>query len=115
MVGNARATLPADLATARSTAEFAARTGYAPGTVSCHLSALHRARLVTKVRDGRYVARHHTPSSRACRKARSRFTVGVRSLGRAQLCCAAFWQAGDGEIHKGFSAPDCTTRQTGPG
>ncbi|WP_371749856.1 helix-turn-helix domain-containing protein [Streptomyces sp. NBC_01283] len=60
VVGNARATLLADLETARSTAELAARTGYTPGTVSYHLSALHRARLVTKVRDGRYVLYQRT-------------------------------------------------------
>ena len=59
MVG-ARAALLADLETARSTAELAARTGYAPGTVSYHLGALHRARLVTKVRDGRYVLYQRT-------------------------------------------------------
>ncbi|MCG5221187.1 helix-turn-helix domain-containing protein, partial [Streptosporangium sp. KLBMP 9127] len=53
VVGNARAALLADLETARSTAELATRIGYTPGTVSYHLGALHRARLVTKVRDGR--------------------------------------------------------------
>jgi DNA-binding transcriptional ArsR family regulator len=60
VVGNARAALLADLETARSTAELATRTGYSPGTVSYHLSALHRARLVTKVRDGRYVLYQRT-------------------------------------------------------
>ena len=60
VVGGARAALLADLGTARSTAELATRTGYAPGTVSYHLSALHRARLVTKVRDGRYVLYQRT-------------------------------------------------------
>lgn len=60
VVGNARAALLADLDTARSTAELATRTGYAPGTVSYHLSALHRARLVTKVRAGRYVLYQRT-------------------------------------------------------
>ncbi|GAA3122179.1 ArsR family transcriptional regulator [Streptomyces rectiviolaceus] len=60
VVGNARAALLADLETARSTAELAARTGYTPGTVSYHLSALHRARLVTKARDGRYVLYQRT-------------------------------------------------------
>ncbi|WP_189554459.1 DUF5937 family protein [Streptomyces lavendofoliae] len=60
VVGNARAALLADLETARSTAELATRTGYTPGTVSYHLSALHRARLVTKVRDGRYVLYQRT-------------------------------------------------------
>lgn len=60
VVGNARAALLADLGTARSTAELASRTGYSPGTVSYHLSALHRARLVTKVRAGRYVLYQRT-------------------------------------------------------
>ncbi|MFI9457117.1 DUF5937 family protein [Amycolatopsis sp. NPDC052450] len=60
VVGNARAALLADLETARSTAELAARLGYAPGTVSYHLAALHRARLVTKARDGRYVLYQRT-------------------------------------------------------
>ncbi|MEU4445367.1 helix-turn-helix domain-containing protein [Actinosynnema sp. NPDC050801] len=60
VVGNARAALLADLDTARSTAELATRIGYTPGTVSYHLAALHRARLVTKVRDGRYVLYQRT-------------------------------------------------------
>ncbi len=60
VVGNARAALLADLDTARSTAELATRIGCTPGTVSYHLSALHRARLVTKVRDGRYVLYQRT-------------------------------------------------------
>ncbi|MBM7167347.1 helix-turn-helix transcriptional regulator [Streptomyces sp. G44] len=72
VVGNARATLLADLATARSTAELAARTGYAPGTVSYHLGALHRARLVTKVRDGRHVLYQRTAhAARLLEEARS--------------------------------------------
>ncbi len=37
-----------------------ARIGCTPGTVSYHLSALHRASLVTKVRDGRYVLYQRT-------------------------------------------------------
>ncbi len=60
VVGNARAALLADLETARSTAELATRIGYAPGTVSYHLSALHRAGLVTKVRAGRSVLYRRT-------------------------------------------------------
>ncbi|WP_143532123.1 helix-turn-helix domain-containing protein [Saccharothrix sp. ALI-22-I] len=60
VLGNARAALLADLETARSTAELATRIGYTPGTVSYHLSALHRARLVTKVRAGRYVLYQRT-------------------------------------------------------
>jgi DNA-binding transcriptional ArsR family regulator len=60
VVGDARAALLADLETARSTTELAARTGYAPGTVSYHLSALHRAKLVTKIRAGRYVLYQRT-------------------------------------------------------
>ncbi|WAU82039.1 helix-turn-helix domain-containing protein [Streptomyces sp. Qhu-G9] len=60
VVGNARAALLADLETPRSTTELASRIGCTPGTVSYHLSALHRARLVTKVRDGRYVLYQRT-------------------------------------------------------
>ncbi|HET6704465.1 helix-turn-helix domain-containing protein, partial [Amycolatopsis sp.] len=60
VVGAARAALLADLDPARSTAELATRTGYSPGTVSYHLSALHRAGLVSKVRDGRYVLYRRT-------------------------------------------------------
>ncbi|NUT96582.1 MAG: helix-turn-helix transcriptional regulator [Saccharothrix sp.] len=60
VVGATRAALLADLDTARSTAELASRSGYAPGTVSYHLGALHRARLVTRVRAGRYVLYQRT-------------------------------------------------------
>ncbi len=60
VVGNARAALLTDLETARSTTELAMRNGYTPGTVSYHLSALHRAGLVTKVRAGRYVLYQRT-------------------------------------------------------
>ncbi|WP_103352274.1 helix-turn-helix transcriptional regulator [Amycolatopsis sp. CA-128772] len=60
VLGNTRAALLAHLETARSTAELATLVGYAPGTVSYHLSALHRAHLVTKVRDGRYVLYRRT-------------------------------------------------------
>jgi DNA-binding transcriptional ArsR family regulator len=60
VVGAARAALLADLETARSTAELATRIGYTPGTVSYHLSALHRAGLVSKVRDGRFVLYQRT-------------------------------------------------------
>jgi DNA-binding transcriptional ArsR family regulator len=60
VVGTARAALLADLEPARSTTELAARTGYSPGTVSYHLSALHRAGLVSKIRDGRYVLYRRT-------------------------------------------------------
>lgn len=60
VVGAARATLLTDLETARSTAELATRTGYAAGTVSYHLTALHRAGLVSRVRDGRYVLYRRT-------------------------------------------------------
>ncbi|MGW7263256.1 ArsR/SmtB family transcription factor [Streptomyces sp. NPDC054842] len=60
VVGNTRAALLADLETPRSTTELAARIGYTPGTVSYHLGALHRARLVTKVRDGRHVLYQRT-------------------------------------------------------
>lgn len=60
VVGAARAALLADLESARSTAELATRIGYTAGTVSYHLSALHRAGLVSKARDGRYVLYQRT-------------------------------------------------------
>ncbi|MFD1151585.1 ArsR/SmtB family transcription factor [Saccharothrix hoggarensis] len=60
VVGHVRAALLADLGTARSTSELAARIGHSPSTVSHHLTALHRARLVTKVRAGRYVMYQRT-------------------------------------------------------
>ncbi|WP_410660440.1 ArsR/SmtB family transcription factor [Amycolatopsis sp. lyj-112] len=63
VVGSARAALLEDLETARSTAELAGRTGYSAGTVSYHLSALHRAGLVSKVRDKRYVLYQRTPQA----------------------------------------------------
>jgi DNA-binding transcriptional ArsR family regulator len=63
VVGAARAALLSDLETARSTAELATRTGYAAGTVSYHLTALHRAGLVSKIRDGRYVLYRRTPQA----------------------------------------------------
>ncbi|NUT46977.1 MAG: helix-turn-helix transcriptional regulator [Saccharothrix sp.] len=60
VLGTARAALLAHLGTARSTAELATLIGYAPATISYHLGALHRAHLVTKVRDGRYVLYQRT-------------------------------------------------------
>jgi len=65
VVGSARAALLADLDTARSTAELATRSGYTAGTVSYHLSALHRAGLVSKARDGRYVLYQRTSQAAA--------------------------------------------------
>ena len=55
VVGEVRAALLTDLGTARSTADLATRHGYTPATISYHLHALHRAKLVTKHRDGRFV------------------------------------------------------------
>ena len=55
VVGEVRAALLADLGTAHSTADLATRHGYTPATISYHLHALHRAKLVTKHRDGRFV------------------------------------------------------------
>ncbi|MEJ2858578.1 MULTISPECIES: ArsR/SmtB family transcription factor [unclassified Saccharothrix] len=60
VVGTTRATLLAALDTARSTTELATRTGYSPATISYHLTALHRAHLVTRVRAGRYVLYERT-------------------------------------------------------
>jgi DNA-binding transcriptional ArsR family regulator len=60
VIGNVRAALLADLGTARSTTELATRIGYTPATVSYHLGALHRARLVTKARAGRHVLYQRT-------------------------------------------------------
>ncbi|WP_216216058.1 ArsR/SmtB family transcription factor [Amycolatopsis aidingensis] len=53
--GATRAQLLADLDSARSTSELATRHDLAPATVSYHLRALHRARLVVRNRDGRHV------------------------------------------------------------
>ena len=71
VVGAARAALLADLGTARSTAELAIRSGYTPGTVSYHLKALHRAGLVSKARDGRYVLYQRTSRAATLLEARN--------------------------------------------
>ncbi|MEH0936156.1 ArsR/SmtB family transcription factor [Micromonospora psammae] len=60
VVGAVRAALLTDLAVARSTAELATRHGVAASTVSYHLGALHRARLVSRHRDGRHVLYQRT-------------------------------------------------------
>lgn len=65
VVGATRTALLAQLDTARSTTELATRIGYTAGTVSYHLSALHRAGLVSKVRDGRYVLYQRTSQALA--------------------------------------------------
>lgn len=65
VIGDARALLLAELEEARSTTDLARRLGYTPGTISYHLSAMHRAGLVTKSRDGRYVLYKRTPQARA--------------------------------------------------
>ncbi|GAB3494370.1 helix-turn-helix protein [Amycolatopsis cihanbeyliensis] len=53
--GATRAQLLADLDSGRSTSELATRHDLSPATVSYHLRALHRARLVVRNRDGRRV------------------------------------------------------------
>ncbi|MDX8030432.1 helix-turn-helix domain-containing protein [Lentzea sp. BCCO 10_0856] len=63
VIGDARALLLAELEQARSTTDLARRLGYTPGTISYHLSAMHRVGLVTKHRDGRYVLYKRTPQS----------------------------------------------------
>ena len=61
VVGVVRAALLGDLGCPRSTAELARRHTVAASTVSYHLTALHRAELVTRRRDGRYVLYQRTP------------------------------------------------------
>lgn len=61
VLGSARSAILEELTVGRSTAELSARLGYVPGTISYHLGAMHRAGLVTKVRDGRYVLYQRTP------------------------------------------------------
>lgn len=65
VIGDARAQLLAELEEARSTTDLARRLGYTPGTISYHLSAMHRAGLVTKTRDGRFVLYRRTSRARA--------------------------------------------------
>ncbi|WP_153032208.1 helix-turn-helix transcriptional regulator [Amycolatopsis sp. YIM 10] len=65
VIGDARAMLLAELEKARSTTDLARRLGYTPGTISYHLSAMHRVGLVTKTRDGRFVLYQRTPQARA--------------------------------------------------
>jgi DNA-binding transcriptional ArsR family regulator len=61
VVGAVRAALLSDLGCARSTAELARRHTVAASTVSYHLTALHRAELVIRRREGRYVLYQRTP------------------------------------------------------
>lgn len=65
VIGDARALLLAELEEARSTTDLARRLGYTPGTISYHLSAMHRVGLVTKSRDGRFVLYQRTARARA--------------------------------------------------
>lgn len=60
VIGAGRAALLTDLGAARSTAELATRHAMAPSTVSYHLSALHRAHLVSRHRDGHHVLYQRT-------------------------------------------------------
>lgn len=55
VLGRSRAELLVRLDTPRSTTELATRTGFTPGGVSQHLTALRAAGLVTSHRDGRHV------------------------------------------------------------
>jgi DNA-binding transcriptional ArsR family regulator len=61
VLGAVRAALLSDLGCPRSTAELVRRHAVAASTVSYHLTALHRAGLVTRRRDGRYVLYQRTP------------------------------------------------------
>lgn len=61
VIGAVRAALLADLDVARSTAELTTRHSVSASTVSYHLSALHRAKLVIKHREGRHVLYQRTP------------------------------------------------------
>lgn len=65
VIGDARALLLAELEEPRSTTDLARRLGYTPGTISYHLSAMHRVGLVTKTRDGRFVLYKRTSRARA--------------------------------------------------
>ncbi|WP_433392679.1 DUF5937 family protein [Micromonospora sp. KLBMP9576] len=60
VLGVTRALLLTDLGVARSTAELATRHGVAASTVSYHLGALHRARLVSRHQHGRHVLYQRT-------------------------------------------------------
>lgn len=60
VIGSVRATLLTDLSVARCTADLATRHAVATSTVSYHLSALHRAGLVNRHRDGRHVLYRRT-------------------------------------------------------
>jgi len=61
LYGDTRATLLADLAAPRSTAELSARNAVAPSTVSYHLRILHQAGLVTRRREGHFVLYQRKP------------------------------------------------------
>ncbi|UJW31152.1 helix-turn-helix domain-containing protein [Saccharothrix sp. AJ9571] len=65
VIGDARARLLTELEDARSTTDLARKLGYAPGTVSYHLSAMHRIGLVTKNRHGRFVLYQRTAQAHA--------------------------------------------------
>ncbi|MEU4566127.1 winged helix-turn-helix domain-containing protein [Micromonospora sp. NPDC023956] len=60
VIGAMRTVLLSDLAIARSTKELATRHGVAASTISYHLSALRRARLVSRHQDGRHVLYQRT-------------------------------------------------------
>ena len=65
VIGDARALLLAELGQDRSTTDLARRLGYTPGTISYHLSAMHRIGLVTKRREGRHVLYQRTSQALA--------------------------------------------------
>ena len=60
VIGTVRAARLTDLAVARSTADLAIRHAMAASTISYHLSALTRARLLSRQRDGRHVLYQRT-------------------------------------------------------
>ncbi|MEV6873202.1 DUF5937 family protein [Amycolatopsis sp. NPDC051128] len=65
VIGETRAILLDELEGARSTTDLARRLGYAPGTISYHLGAMHRVGLVTKRREGRQVLYTRTSQAQA--------------------------------------------------
>ncbi|MEO5877698.1 MAG: helix-turn-helix domain-containing protein [Streptosporangiaceae bacterium] len=61
LFGTVRAGLLAGLGEPRTTADLALRQEVSPSTVSYHLGVLHRAGLLDRHRDGKYVLYHRTP------------------------------------------------------
>ncbi|MEO3810573.1 ArsR family transcriptional regulator [Sphaerisporangium sp. B11E5] len=65
LIGTSRVAIPRDLGASRSTTELSRRHRLAPSTVSCHLSVLLGAGLVSRVRRGPAVRYRRTPAGDA--------------------------------------------------